>query len=610
MTRKMLVPLDGRFARAGWDKRFAHGVKLVLDQGYTVSQAARLVGVSRHRLSEKVTAERKRRKEAARAVLQPALVTETRRVGTFEEFDRRYFSRWTCADCARHHDMPDFHREIVDRLQDPNVHRLLVNLPPYHAKTTLVSVKHTIYKLVSNPNHRRIVVSRSREFAQDIVHLVTQFLTVPELYGDGPNLIHDWGPFQAQGQPWTRTAIWVHGRMSHDKDPSLLALGVGGQIYGRRADDIVLDDVATVDNQRSPASVTKMLDWLLKEVTSRVGKQGRIIVLGTRVWPGDIYWHLSQLPGWEVLRFSCITDEASRTTLWPEHFPWEQAERLRAEMSHEQWQLVYQNVELPGAAAVFSTDAVESCKDPERTRGHWEADWRLVAGVDLAGPTASSGYTSVTVLAVDPETGKRYLVDWYNQRSMKAPEIVELIRNIADAYPLREVRVEANGLQAQILQYNEELVRYLAANGVRLSPHVTSGSNKWDPRFGVEGLAPLFEQQMVSIPWRTAQDRSLFEPLLQQFLLFPLGAVDDGVMSFWIANLALREGAGRARLPLFSSRLRVPARVARRRVVVDFANREVVPVRDLPHRKAFGNLPPPPERLVNVSPSVWYPGGE
>lgn len=48
-------------------------------------------------------------------------------------------------------------------------------------------------------------------------------------------------------------------RNSSEKDPTLQALGMGGQIYGARADLIILDDVITTANAHE---WEKQLDWL------------------------------------------------------------------------------------------------------------------------------------------------------------------------------------------------------------------------------------------------------------------------------------------------------------------------------------------------------------
>ena len=128
--------------------------------------------------------------------------------------------------------------------------------------------------------------------------------------------------------------------------------------------------------------------------------------------------------------------------------------------------------------------------------------------------------------------------------------------------------------RSQIVQYDMELVQHLAKRGVRVVPHHTHG-NKWDPQFGVESLAPLMETGLVSIPWGNAPTAQAFQPLIDELIAFPMGQLSDRVMSFWFADLGCRELMKRAHLPLFHERMRVPARIRKRRRVVDFQNQEI-----------------------------------
>ncbi len=52
-------------------------------------------------------------------------------------------------------------------------------------------------------------------------------------------------------------------RTSTEKDPTVQALGIGGQVYGARANLIILDDCVTGANAHEWA---KQLEWIQKEV--------------------------------------------------------------------------------------------------------------------------------------------------------------------------------------------------------------------------------------------------------------------------------------------------------------------------------------------------------
>ncbi|HYF46829.1 MAG TPA: hypothetical protein VD926_11505, partial [Acidimicrobiales bacterium] len=177
------------------------------------------------------------------------------------------------------------------------------------------------------------------------------------------------------------------------------------------------------------------------------------------------------------------------------------------------------------------------------------------------------------LVGIDLQTGRRYLIDQVAVKSMKSWQMKETMLDWSNRYPIFEWRVESNGVQSQLVQYNRELVAELANRGIRVTPHFTFG-NKWDPTFGVETMAPLFHADLVSIPWAGTQAHAAFQPFIEQLIQFPMGAVSDRVMSWWFAELGCRQYLERGHLPMFSDR-RVPKRVAARRRIVDFNAREV-----------------------------------
>lgn len=613
------------------------------------SEAARLYGVTRSRVNKNVQAERgKLSKLSARSavaalerfaetsvvpveapepfdefplpsgtvsvVQAPVAVVsgEVRRIPPFGEFIRTYFGSLECPDCGRHHEVPAFQDEIADVLTGPEK-RVLINVAPYHSKSTLATVQHSVYELCRDPNTRILIVSKSQKLAARFLYQIAKYLSDPTLYPEGSNLVDDWGPFHSGAESWNKEQIYIAGRNSAEKDPSVSALGVGGHIYGIRADTIKFDDIADLENQRNTDRVKEMLTWCTQEAASRVGRSGKLQFIGTRISAGDIYSHLADLPAFRTVRFPCIVDEEAKVTLWPDHFAFENAVMTRDSMTAEQWQLVYQNIDTPGFGASFSPEIVEATYDADRSLGSYDSKWALVAGLDPAGAGAQAGFTAFVLLAVDLESGRRVLVDLVNAKQMKAPQLRDQIFDWADRYPLRELRVEANGLQSQLVQFNEEIMARMTSRGVRVVPHITTGHNKWDPQFGVESMATMFVNRQISLPTQDVASRNRIRPLVEQLLAFPMGAVTDLVMALWFADLGCREVFRRSSVPMFDTRFQLPGRLAGRRRVVDFATRETrAPVEsDMvagPGRPLFpAGVAGGERRLINVGGSVFVP---
>jgi hypothetical protein len=525
---------------------------------------------------------------------------EHRRVPPPGEFIRMYFGGVVCPDCGVHHEVPDFHDRMLDRMNDPGCRRLLVNVAPYHAKSTIGTVYDSVYKICEDPNIRIGIVSKAERLAKNFLFQIKKFLTDPNVYGSGPNLIDDWGPFHNTNS-WSNTEIYVAGRQSSEKDPTVAVFGVGALIYGWRFDVMKFDDIADLENQKNPDRVAEMLRWAVQECASRVGKSGKLHFMGTRISPGDIYSYLQNLPAYEVIRFPCITDETGEMTLWPEHFPYRAAVEQRDSMTLEAFQLVYQNIDTPGFGAAFPLDVLERSQDTEHVLGMYDSDWRLVLGVDPAGAGEQAGFTAMVVLGVNMTTGERHIVDIANVKQMRAPQIKDQILQFADQYPLTEIRVEVNGLQSQLFQYDRELVQRITDRGIRLVPHIT-GRNKWDPQFGVESMGPLFYNGQIKCAYGDINSRKKVGQLHEQLAQFPMGAVTDLVMALWFAELGCREIYQRFKMPAFDERMKMPARIRNKRRVIDFGAQEVRP----PSPSEVGNPHQPKQHraLVNVAGGV------
>lgn len=574
-------------------KRYEAALNKILDDDWKVSDAHRWFGVDRKSLYKRLREERLRRglpatrseerdrKKAQAATITPSmgmgldpLVKQNPRLPTDpEEFHEVYFGHFHCPDCGDRHASPAFHAEMRAMSQDPGLKRGLINLPPYHAKTT-VMLRDTVYDIAHDRNSRTMHISESKPFAELIVGAVKELLTNHDLYINAQrNLIEDAGEFYRPGATWRNEAIVVVGRDSSEKDPTVQALGYRGQIYGRRADKIKIDDLASFQNQGNPEMVKNMLDWIDGQVLSRIGTSSRCLFVGTRVRPGDIYEPLSQRAGYRVVRYSAILDEAEGKTLWPEHFGFDDALIRRSEMDPAQWQLVYQNVETLTHGVSFRAEDIDAAIDDSRGVGHFEGHWFLIAGLDPASSGPESGYTAFVLMAVDAHTGQRYLIDAEAHKQMRAPDMKAKIFEWTDKYPIYEWRVENNGIQRNLLQYNDDIIRPLASKGVRVTGHNTHGGNKWDPQFGVESMAVLFPS-LISLP-RHTQGSGVYE-LTRQLKNFPLMPVQDLVMAMWFAEIGCREIVNRPALPMFDSRTkRWPKRIKERRHLVDFSSGQV-----------------------------------
>jgi hypothetical protein len=112
--------------------------------------------------------------------------------------------------------------------------RVLVNTPPFHAKSMTITIEYVTYRICMNPNIRVIIVSKTREQAKKFLYAIKQRLSSSTYAAVAAAFAPEGGfvPKRGEGSAWAANMIYVNGRDSGEKDPTVEALGIGGQIYG------------------------------------------------------------------------------------------------------------------------------------------------------------------------------------------------------------------------------------------------------------------------------------------------------------------------------------------------------------------------------------------
>ena len=463
-----------------------------------------------------------------------------------------------------------------------NRNRLLVNVPPEHAKSTVITVGYSTYRIAMDSNVRIIVVSKTLNKAREFVYSIKQRLSHPR-YAKLQQVYGPAGGWKADSDTWKTDTVYLgqEARDSSEKDPTLQALGIGGQIYGARADLIILDDVITTSNAHEWA---KQMEWLQKEVITRLGKNGKLLIVGTRIAPMDFYRELRNPDHWSggkspftYMAMPAALEVADKpenwVTLWPKSDrPWDgdgddvepdengyypkwdgpALFQRRSEVTASTWALVYQQQDIEDDA-IFNPHLVNYCVNRMRkpgplkigAAGHPDGgQWVTFMGID----PAMAGKTAAVVYAVERETGQRLVLDAHNMNDPTPGKIRELIESWVQTYRPMELRIEINAYQ-KAFALDEDLRMWLANRGVRFSEHFT-GKNKWDTNYGVAGMAGLFgsmrdgkfnKDNLIEIP--DPQYHEGIKALINQLITWKPDTKNptDVVMALWFCEIRAKE---------------------------------------------------------------------
>lgn len=465
---------------------------------------------------------------------------------------------------------------------------ILINTPPEHAKSTTITVNYVTYRICQDPNIRVIIVSQTQEMAKRFLRGIKDRLASPN-----PNyrkLQIDFAPdggFDANSAAWTADSIYVNPELrdSGEASPTVQALGIGGQIYGSRADLIILDDTVTGKNAHE---FQKQMDWLQREVYNRLSYPGGVCLLvGTRLAPVDLYGEIvkdeyygEESSPWTYLSQPAVLefdeDPHKWKTLWPKTnrppvsvmgrnmvvqdenglYPmWNgpALKKRRASMSPRNWALVYQQ-ERVVEDAIFTLKNVMDSVDggrqpgimpPGTTNGRENGieGCYVVGGFD----PAMTGHSAAVVIAMDRKTGVRWVLDVWTRPNCKPDDLFDKIREWTVKYRMNEWRIEKNAMNLMVTQ-NREIRSFLATRGCLLREHFT-GSNKWDADFGVASMSMLFDgekgKKLIRLPNKTSEGvRALIEQLTT-WEPEPPGSRSkkktDCVMALWFAEIRCRE---------------------------------------------------------------------
>ena len=457
--------------------------------------------------------------------------------------------------------------------------RVLINVPPEHAKSTTITTNYVTYKIVTDPNTRVIIVSKTQGMARKFLGAIKTRLSHPAYMklqtAFGPN-----GGYKADSTQWSADMIYLGtGRDSGEKDPTVQALGLGSQIYGARADLIIIDDAVMGANAHE---WEKQMEWLQKEVITRLGRHGKLIIVGTRVAPVDLYKMLRDPGQWSggvspftycampaVLEF----DEKPENwkTLWAEtdqqendkddalpngNYPkWDGPSlfKRRSQVSPSVWAMVYQQEDVT-EDSIFSPSCIAGSVNGMRKRGplkpgtpghpnYIEGAYTII-GLD----PAMAGATGAVVCTYNKADGKIYVLDCVNMTEPSPQKIQDLIEEWVVKYKPQELRIEINAHQ-KAYALDDNLRNYLASHGCQLNSHFT-GKNKWDTSFGVASMAMLFgntrdgrfqDNNLIELPSNEGSEG--LKTLVQELITWKPDTRNptDCVMALWFAVIRIRE---------------------------------------------------------------------
>jgi predicted phage terminase large subunit-like protein len=427
--------------------------------------------------------------------------------------------------------------EHLEAISYGHIRNLLINVPPRHMKSLLVSVLWPAWEWIRWPERRFLYSSYAAQLS------IRDSVKCRRLI-ESPWYQERWGDrFALTGDQNTK------GRFENSRSGYRLSTSVGGAATGEGGDRIVCDDPHNVQEAESDSVRKGTLDWWDIVMSTRVNdpRSAAKVVVMQRCHQLDLSGHLLEQGGWEHLCLPAEYEGSSRATsigwsdprtdhselLWPERFGPAEIESLKRTLGSyaaagqlqqrpspagggifkRHWFRYFQPrgmnlppvvVSLPDGTQV-SIAAIEAPYKVAEQIQSWDCSFK-----DLQ----TSGYVVSQVWA---RAGSAYLLGDQVRARMDCPATVKAVRQLSDKWP---------GTIAKLIEDK--------ANGsavIQMLSHEIPGLLPVNPEGGkiarAAAVSPLIEAGNVYLP------HPLYAPWVNDFIeecaAFPNGAHDDQV---------------------------------------------------------------------------------
>jgi predicted phage terminase large subunit-like protein len=430
---------------------------------------------------------------------------------------------WPAFISGRHHKTM---ASAFERVASGELKRLIINMPPRHTKSEFASYLFPAWFLGKYPEKKIIQTAHTAELAVGFGRKVRNLINQEDFQNvfSGISLSAD-----------SKAA----GRWNTNKNGDYFAIGVGGAVTGKGADVLIIDDPHSEQEAAlgayNPEVYDKVYEWYTSGPRQRLQPGGAIIIVMTR-WStrdltGQIIKSATQREGadeWEVIELPAIMP--SGDPLWPEFWPLEQLNSLKAELPISKWSAQYQQDPTSEEGALikrewwqeWDKDSPPPC---EAIIQSWDTAFLKTQRADY------SACTTWGVFYFPNEDGVNQpnliLLDAYKEK-LEFPELKRAAYDKYWEYEPDQMIVEAKAA-------GSPLIFELRAMGIPVTEFTPSRGQ--DKIARVNAVTDLFASGVIWCPptrWA--------EEVVEECAAFPSGEHDDLVDSTTQALLRFRQG--------------------------------------------------------------------
>lgn len=508
-----------------------------MEQRLAVAQEPlRFADVKTREVAELPAAQRSREKAAQRAAEAGTPPVEVLDEFTEAELARRVLSRRKLLPFVERfnpeYDAGWLHKVICEELEQferdvlaKKSPRLILQVPPRHGKSQLVSVMFPPWFLGRNPQLEVIGASHTTSLSLGFSRKARAIVRSPQFTPVFPDctLVAD----EQSAESWRTT-----------QGGGYSAVGVGSAVVGKGCSVLIIDDpVSGADDAESAGAREAIKEWYQTEAYTRLAPGGGVLIIMQR-------WHDDDLAGWlqarakkgegeefRVVHFpaEAIEDEPYRKkgeALHPSRYSSELLANIKRNMTPRQWEALYQQNPVPDEGSYFTNDMFrfylpEELPEIETLRTYCAWDLAITQG-------ERNDYTAGFAAGLS-RSDDLYILDRQHGR-WDAMEIVERFLDQVRNHKVQVAGMEKGHIQMTLGPFLNKRIAERKQYGFVLEPLQVGRRDKEARARSIQGR---MQQGKVYLP----KNAPWVTDFMRELLLFPGGAHDDQVDA--IAHLGL-----------------------------------------------------------------------
>lgn len=399
--------------------------------------------------------------------------------------------------------------DALERVENGTLKRLIVNMPPRHGKSELVSVNFPAWCMGRNKDRSIMAASYGASLAQDFGRKVRNIMDSVEYRALFNTRLAD--DSQAKDS-WA-----TNGRGEYN------AVGVGGSLTGKGASILIIDDpVKSREEADSETIPEKIWEWYKGTALTRLTPDGAVVIVMTRWRDNDLVGRILEeqkqfgLNDWEIITLPAIAEQDDEyrkagDPLWGDHYTLQGLEETKMAIGSYEFASQYQQNPVNRETQLFKPELFKYISYKEIQ----EKPTSCYITIDSAlSKKKNSDNTGVCINWVDSD-------NVWNLKAYKIKvdpnELIQLILDLHSTYKPVAIGLEETVMTQAIDPFLsvEMLKRNIHPNVVPLKH---GGVNK---KTRIEGLYPRYERAHIR------HIEGMCGDLENELVRFPSAAHDD-----------------------------------------------------------------------------------